>query len=152
MLPLTLAILDGMSVKVGNEIFILPLNFVMESLQPRAEDIYIGGQRRARGAGARRIPAAVALHDVFDVDGRAAANRRRASSRSCRPKARRFALLIDELLGQQQVVVKNLETNYRKVHGISAATILGDGSVALIVDVAALNRETRHAHGAMSLA
>jgi two-component system chemotaxis sensor kinase CheA len=57
-------------------------------------------------------------------------------------------MLIDELVGQQQVVVKNLETNYRKVHGISAATILGDGSVALIVDVAALNRETRASHSA----
>ena len=67
-------------------------------------------------------------------------------------EGRRFAMLIDELVGQQQVVVKNLETNYRKVHGISAATILGDGSVALIVDVAALNRETRNVHGAMSLA
>jgi two-component system chemotaxis sensor kinase CheA len=62
-------------------------------------------------------------------------------------EGRRFAMLIDELVGQQQVVVKNLETNYRKVHGISAATILGDGRVALIVDVAALNRESRTAHG-----
>jgi two-component system chemotaxis sensor kinase CheA len=67
-------------------------------------------------------------------------------------EGRRFAMLIDELVGQQQVVVKNLETNYRKVRGISAATILGDGRVALIVDVAALNRESRNAHGAMSLA
>jgi two-component system, chemotaxis family, sensor kinase CheA len=65
-------------------------------------------------------------------------------------EGRRFAMLIDELVGQQQVVVKNLETNYRKVHGISAATILGDGSVALIVDVAALNRETRATHGVAS--
>ncbi len=67
-------------------------------------------------------------------------------------EGRRFAMLIDELVGQQQVVVKNLETNYRKVHGISAATILGDGSVALIVDVAALNRDARSAHGAGALA
>ena len=58
-------------------------------------------------------------------------------------EGKRFALLVDQLVGQHQVVVKNLETNYRKVPGISAATILGDGSVALIVDVAALQRANR---------
>ena len=60
----------------------------------------------------------------------------------------RFALLVDHLVGQQQVVVKNLESNYRKIPGISAATILGDGSVALIVDVFALMRMTRTKEGA----
>lgn len=150
-LPLTLAILDGMSVKVGNEIFILPLNFVMESLQPRAEDIYTvaNGERVVRVRG-EYLPL-VALHEVFNVDG-AKQEPTQGIVTIMQTEGRRFAMLIDELVGQQQVVVKNLETNYRKVHGISAATILGDGSVALIVDVAALNRETRHAHGAMSLA
>ncbi|NPT55698.1 chemotaxis protein CheA [Paraburkholderia elongata] len=150
-LPLTLAILDGMSVKVGNEIFILPLNFVMESLQPRAEDIYTvaNGERVVRVRG-EYLPL-VALHEVFTVEG-AKQEPTQGIVTIMQTEGRRFAMLIDELVGQQQVVVKNLETNYRKVHGISAATILGDGSVALIVDVAALNRETRHAHGAMSLA
>ncbi|PRX99180.1 chemotaxis protein CheA [Paraburkholderia sp. BL25I1N1] len=150
-LPLTLAILDGMSVKVGNEIFILPLNFVMESLQPQAEDIYTvaNGERVVRVRG-EYLPL-VALHEVFNVDG-AKQEPTQGIVTIMQTEGRRFAMLIDELVGQQQVVVKNLETNYRKVHGISAATILGDGSVALIVDVAALNRETRHAHGAMSLA
>ncbi|MFM0265811.1 chemotaxis protein CheA [Paraburkholderia sediminicola] len=150
-LPLTLAILDGMSVKVGNEIFILPLNFVMESLQPRAEDIYTvaNGERVVRVRG-EYLPL-VALHEVFTVDD-AKQEPTQGIVTIMQTEGRRFAMLIDELVGQQQVVVKNLETNYRKVHGISAATILGDGSVALIVDVAALNRETRHAHGAMSLA
>ncbi|MEZ0605070.1 chemotaxis protein CheA [Paraburkholderia sp. IW21] len=150
-LPLTLAILDGMSVKVGHEIFILPLNFVMESLQPRAEDIYTvtNGERVVRVRG-EYLPL-VALHEVFNVDG-AKQEPTQGIVTIMQTEGRRFAMLIDELVGQQQVVVKNLETNYRKVHGISAATILGDGSVALIVDVAALNRETRHAHGAMSLA
>lgn len=150
-LPLTLAILDGMSVKVGNEIFILPLNFVMESLQPRAEDIYTvaNGERVVRVRG-EYLPL-VALHEVFNVDD-AKQEPTQGIVTIMQTEGRRFAMLIDELVGQQQVVVKNLETNYRKVHGISAATILGDGSVALIVDVAALNRETRHAHGAMSLA
>ncbi|MGF6769756.1 two-component system chemotaxis sensor kinase CheA [Paraburkholderia sp. GAS199] len=150
-LPLTLAILDGMSVKVGNEIFILPLNFVMESLQPQAEDIYTvaNGERVVRVRG-EYLPL-VALHEVFNVE-EAKQEPTQGIVTIMQTEGRRFAMLIDELVGQQQVVVKNLETNYRKVHGISAATILGDGSVALIVDVAALNRETRHAHGAMSLA
>jgi two-component system, chemotaxis family, sensor kinase CheA len=150
-LPLTLAILDGMSVKVGNEIFILPLNFVMESLQPQAEDIYTvaNGERVVRVRG-EYLPL-VALHEVFSVEG-AKQEPTQGIVTIMQTEGRRFAMLIDELVGQQQVVVKNLETNYRKVHGISAATILGDGSVALIVDVAALNRETRHAHGALSLA
>ncbi|MGF6569874.1 two-component system chemotaxis sensor kinase CheA [Paraburkholderia sp. GAS333] len=150
-LPLTLAILDGMSVKVGSEIFILPLNFVMESLQPQAEDIYTvaNGERVVRVRG-EYLPL-VALHEVFNVED-AKQEPTQGIVTIMQTEGRRFAMLIDELVGQQQVVVKNLETNYRKVHGISAATILGDGSVALIVDVAALNRETRHAHGAMSLA
>jgi two-component system chemotaxis sensor kinase CheA len=150
-LPLTLAILDGMSVKVGNEIFILPLNFVMESLQPQAEDIYTvaNGERVVRVRG-EYLPL-VALHEVFNVDG-AKQEPTQGIVTIMQTEGRRFAMLIDELVGQQQVVVKNLETNYRKVRGISAATILGDGRVALIVDVAALNRESRNAHGAMSLA
>ncbi len=145
-LPLTLAILDGMSVKVGNEIFILPLNFVMESLQPRHEDIYTvtNGDRVVRVRG-EYLPL-VALHGAFNVDG-ARTDPTQGIVTIMETEGRRFAMLIDELVGQQQVVVKNLETNYRKVHGISAATILGDGSVALIVDVAALNRETRATHG-----
>lgn len=146
-LPLTLAILDGMSVKVGSEIFILPLNFVMESLQPVAEDIYTvaNGERVVRVRG-EYLPL-VALHSVFDVEG-ARSEPTQGIVTIMQTEGRRFAMLIDELVGQQQVVVKNLETNYRKVHGISAATILGDGSVALIVDVAALNRESRVQHGA----
>jgi two-component system, chemotaxis family, sensor kinase CheA len=148
-LPLTLAILDGMSVKVGNEIFILPLNFVMESLQPSSEDLYTvaNGERVVRVRG-EYLPV-VALHEIFSVEG-ARTDPTQGIVTIMQTEGRRFAMLIDELVGQQQVVVKNLETNYRKVQGISAATILGDGSVALIVDVAALNRESRASHGAMN--
>ncbi|WP_175796538.1 chemotaxis protein CheA [Burkholderia anthina] len=146
-LPLTLAILDGMSVKVGSEIFILPLNFVMESLQPSIDDIYtVGNGERVVRVRGEYLPL-VALHEVFSVEG-ARTDPTQGIVTIMETEGRRFAMLIDELVGQQQVVVKNLETNYRKVHGISAATILGDGSVALIVDVAALNRETRATHGA----
>jgi two-component system chemotaxis sensor kinase CheA len=141
-LPLTLAILDGMLVKVGGEVFILPLNFVMESLQPSLDDIYqVAGDERVIRVRGEYLPL-VELHAFFQVE-----NARTEATQGIvtimQAEGRRFALLVDDLLGQQQVVVKNLETNYRKVHGISAATILGDGSVALIVDVATLNRSAQ---------
>ncbi|WP_208230575.1 chemotaxis protein CheA [Brenneria izadpanahii] len=145
LLPLTLAILDGMSVKVSNEVFILPLNAVMESLQPQAEDIYplAGGERVLQVRG-EYLPL-VELFHIFDVDG-AKTDPTQGIVVILQSAGRRYALLVDQLIGQHQVVVKNLESNYRKVPGVSAATILGDGSVALIVDVSALqalNREKR---------
>ena len=145
LLPLTLAILDGMSVKVGEEVFILPLNAVMESLQPLAEDLHplAGGERVLQVRG-EYLPL-VELYNVFDVAG-AKTEATQAIVVILQSAGRRYALLVDQLIGQHQVVVKNLESNYRKVPGISAATILGDGSVALIVDVSALqalNRDKR---------
>nr|WP_233092266.1 chemotaxis protein CheA [Serratia odorifera] len=143
LLPLTLAILDGMSVKVNDEVFILPLNAVMESLQPQAEDLHpmAGGERVLQVRG-EYLPL-VELYRVFDVAG-AKTEATQGIVVILQSAGRRYALLVDQLIGQHQVVVKNLESNYRKVPGISAATILGDGSVALIVDVSALqtlNRE-----------
>ncbi|MBU9845746.1 chemotaxis protein CheA [Rahnella ecdela] len=142
LLPLTLAILDGMSVKVGEEVFILPLNAVMESLQPLAEDLHplAGGERVLQVRG-EYLPL-VELYNVFDVkDAKTEATQ--AIVVILQSAGRRYALLVDQLIGQHQVVVKNLESNYRKVPGISAATILGDGSVALIVDVSALQALNR---------
>ncbi|WP_407731212.1 chemotaxis protein CheA [Pseudocitrobacter faecalis] len=148
LLPLTLAILDGMSVKVCNEVFILPLNAVMESLQPRDEDLHpLAGGERVLEVRGEYLPL-VELWKVFDVQG-AKTEATQGIVVILQSAGRRYALLVDQLIGQHQVVVKNLESNYRKVPGISAATILGDGSVALIVDVAALqslNREKRLAH------
>ncbi|MFJ2995047.1 chemotaxis protein CheA [Pandoraea sp. NPDC087047] len=141
-LPLTLAILDGMSVKVGPEIFILPLNFVMESLQPRRDDIRaVTGEGQVVLVRGEYLPL-VELYRAFDVP-EARLDPTQGIIVILQAEGRRFALLVDELVGQQQVVVKNLETNYRRIHGISAATIMGDGSVALIVDVAALQRGQR---------
>ncbi|CAH5323648.1 Chemotaxis protein CheA, partial [Serratia marcescens] len=145
LLPLTLAILDGMSVKVNDEVFILPLNAVMESLQPEAEDLHplAGGERVLQVRG-EYLPL-VELYRVFEVEG-AKTDATQGIVVILQSAGRRYALLVDQLIGQHQVVVKNLESNYRKVPGISAATILGDGSVALIVDVSALqtlNREKR---------
>ncbi|HEX7387869.1 MAG TPA: chemotaxis protein CheA [Castellaniella sp.] len=136
-LPLTLAILDGMSVKVGAETFILPLNHVTESMQPSTEQIHrISDTEQMLHVRGEYLPI-VALHDVFGVKG-AETDLTRAIAVILQAEDVRFALVVDHLIGQHQVVVKNLETNYRKVPGISAATILGDGSVALIVDVFAL--------------
>lgn len=140
-LPLTLAILDGMSVKVGEETFILPLSYVTESMQPSAEQIHrISESERMLHVRGEYLPI-VALHEVFGVRG-AEVDLTRAIAVILQAEDVRFALVVDHLIGQHQVVVKNLETNYRKVPGISAATILGDGSVALIVDVFALRRAT----------
>ncbi|MFD4839074.1 chemotaxis protein CheA [Achromobacter sp. NPDC058515] len=141
-LPLTLAILDGMSVRVGEETFILPLNNVTESLQPTNDQIYsVAGNERVMHVRGEYLPL-VEMHRVFSV-GAAQTDPTQAIAVIMQAEDRRFALLVDHLIGQHQVVVKNLESNYRKVPGISAATILGDGSVALIVDVFALARANR---------
>jgi len=141
-LPLTLAILNGMSVKVGNEAYILPLSYVIESLQPLPEHLHSitsdGHVIKVRG---EYLPL-IELHRVFDVSG-AQVKPTQGILVIVQADDARFALLVDELLGQHQVVVKNLETNYRKVPGISAATILGDGSVAFIIDVGAMPRIQR---------
>lgn len=141
-LPLTLAILDGMSVRVGDEVFILPLNSVMESMQPPKNALKpITGTENLLQVREEYLPL-IALHEILDI--------KNAQPDPCNSIAvvlqsagRRYALLVDQLIGQHQVVVKNLETNYRKVAGISAATILGDGSVALILDVASLPQLSR---------
>ncbi|WP_301117737.1 chemotaxis protein CheA [Pusillimonas sp. (ex Stolz et al. 2005)] len=142
-LPLTLAILDGMTVQVGDEIFILPLSNVSESIQPTEDQLHsISEGDNVLHVRGEYLPL-IALHEVFDVQG-AQTEITRSIAVILQAEESRFALLVDHLVGQQQVVVKNLEANYRKIPGISAATILGDGSVALIVDVFALLRMTRN--------
>ncbi|MGB8712107.1 MAG: chemotaxis protein CheW, partial [Onishia taeanensis] len=148
-LPLTLAILDGMSIKVGNEMFILPLGTVLESLQPRKEDIYaMAGDDVVMKVRDEYLPV-VAVHQALDVT-QAETEPTNCIAVIVQGEGRRYALLVDDLIGQQQVVVKNLETNYRKVSGVSAATILGDGSVALILDVTDLHRLSRTKREAQS--
>lgn len=138
-LPLTLAILDGMSVRVGGETFVLPVSGVIESLQPVAEDLHpVAGGDLLLKVREDYLPL-VAVHRAVDVRG-ATADPTAAIAVIVQGEGRRYALQVDELIGQQQVVVKNLESNYRMVPGVSAATILGDGSVALILDIAGLHR------------
>lgn len=141
-LPLTLAILDGMSIKVGDEIYILPLGYVVESLQPAPIDVKeITGQGRVVKVRGEYLPL-IPLYQMFDIQPRFT-DPSQGIVVILESDGRKAALFIDELVGQQQVVVKNLESNYRKVAGISGATILGDGGVALIIDVAALIRSSR---------
>lgn len=141
-LPLTLAILDGLSVTVGDQMFIVPLTYITESLQPSENDIRtISGRGRVVQVRGEYLPV-IALHEIFNI----------------RPKSteikdgilvildadgHKAAMLVDELIGQHQVVIKSLESNYRRVHGVSGATIMGDGKVALILDTTGLVMSTQ---------
>jgi two-component system, chemotaxis family, sensor kinase CheA len=141
-LPLTLAILDGMSIRSGDEVYILPLSFVVESLQPAPQDIReLAGRGRVLKVRGEYLPL-IPLYQMFDIAPRIT-DPSEGIVVILETEGRKAALFVDELVGQQQVVVKNLEANYRKVAGISGATILGDGGVALILDVAALVRSSR---------
>jgi two-component system chemotaxis sensor kinase CheA len=141
-LPLTLAILDGMSVKVGDEIYILPLGYVLESLQPASIDVKeISGQGRVIKVRGEYLPL-IPLYQVFGIEPRFT-HPSEGIAVILESEGRKAALLVDDLVGQQQVVVKNIESNYRRIAGISGATILGDGGVSLIIDVAALLRSSR---------
>ncbi len=148
-LPLTLAILDGLIVAVEKVNYVVPLTYIVESLQARADDVRgLAGEEstviRVRGEylplfslnqllriGAEPMPPERGIVVILESEGKS------------------FALQVDELVGQQQVVIKSLEQNFRRIDGIAGATIMGDGSVALILDVDALPRlaaqgETTH--------
>jgi two-component system chemotaxis sensor kinase CheA len=141
-LPLTLAILDGMSVKVGEEVYILPLGYVIESLQPATVDVKeIAGEGRVVKVREEYLPM-IPLYQIFAIEPRFV-DPAQGILVILESEGKKAALLVDSLVGQQQVVVKNLESNFRKVAGISGATILGDGGVSLILDVAALMRSSR---------
>ncbi len=149
-LPLTLAILDGMSVSLGNSLYVIPLNLIVETLQPKAEDLKtVTGEGRMVHVRGEYLPI-IALHQVFnhptDIQDPTEGVLVLIES-----DGKKSALFVDRLVGQQQVVIKSLETNYRKVSGVSGATIMGDGSVALILDVPALiqmGQDTNYLTGA----
>ncbi|MET0335192.1 MAG: chemotaxis protein CheW, partial [Rhizobacter sp.] len=142
-LPLTLAIMDGMSVRVADEVYILPLSSVIESFQVEPASLNTIAQGSQLVKVRDDYMPVVALDKIFQVP-------RRQSEKDgtimvvVESDGSRVSLLVDELLGQHQVVVKNLESNYRKVPNISGATILGDGKVALILDTGGLVRRARH--------
>ena len=142
-LPLTLAIMDGMSVGVGDEVYILPLSSVVESFQVKSDAVSTVGQGAQLVKVRDEYMPVIELEKVFQVP-RFDFEKSSDIMVVIEADGSRVALLVDELLGQQQVVVKNLESNYRKVPNISGATILGDGKVALILDTGALVRRSRH--------
>jgi len=137
-LPLTLAILDGMSVGVGGETFIVPITTVIESLQPRLEDVRtLAGDSRMVHIRGEYLPF-ISLAEAFGLEG--VEDITKGLLVVVEAEEGKAALFVDELLGQQQVVIKSLEANYRKVPGLSGATIMGDGRVAMIIDVSAVTR------------
>jgi len=142
-LPLTLAIMDGMSIGVGNEVYILPLSSVVESFQVKTDAVSTVGQGAQLVKVRDEYMPVIELEKVFQVS-RFDSEKVSDIMVVIEAEGSRVVLLVDELLGQQQVVVKNLESNYRKVPNVSGATILGDGKVALILDTAALVRRSRH--------
>ena len=142
-LPLTLAIMDGMSVGVGDEVYILPLSSVVESFQVNSDDVSTVAQGAQLVKVRDEYMPVIALERIFQVP-RCDPEKSSTIMVVVEADGSRVALLVDELLGQHQVVVKNLESNYRKVPNVSGATILGDGKVALILDIGGLVRRARH--------
>ncbi len=133
-LPLTLAILDGQLVRVGAQTYVIPLISIVESLQVRPESVSsIAAQTELYRLREEYIPV-IRLYDVFDI----APDSTRLDDGLLvvvDGDGQKAGIFVDELMAQQQVVIKSLETNYRSVRGVSGATILGDGTVALILDI-----------------
>ncbi|MBL8439133.1 MAG: chemotaxis protein CheW [Zoogloeaceae bacterium] len=133
-LPLTLAILDGMSIAVGDETYVIPLNYIVESLQPTATQIRtMAGSESVIQVRGEYLPV-IPLHKLFGCDN-AVQDYGRGIMIVVESDGAKAALFVDGLLGQHQVVIKSLEANFRRVQGVSGATIMGDGKVALIIDV-----------------
>lgn len=139
-LPLTLAILDGMSVRIGDEVFILPLTRIIESIQPETEQLKtVAGKGEVVNIRGEYL-SLLSLYKIFNIE-----------PRFTKPEdgilvvvesaEGKLALFVDELISQNQVVIKSLEAHYRRVEGISGATIMGDGKVALIIDIEQLARK-----------
>ena len=140
-LPLTLAILDGQLLRIGNEIFIIPLVSIIESIQVNMEHVNsIAHQAEVYQLREEYLPI-VRLHERLQLEE---GNKSLEDGLLVVVEAdgKRAALMVDDLLGQQQVVIKSLETNFHKMMGLSGATILGDGTVALILDVAELMNDS----------
>ncbi|MDY0272873.1 MAG: chemotaxis protein CheW [Advenella sp.] len=141
-LPLTLAIMDGMTVQSGNERFVLSLSHIVECLQPTADQLRMLEENKAllllRG---EHLPI-INLWEIFSIPD-TERDLEKSIIAVLQVGKSRYALAVDQLLGQHQVVVKNLETHFKRVPCVSGATILGDGSVALILDAAAILEQNK---------
>jgi len=141
-LPLTLAIIEGMTIRVGQDKYIVPLLSILESIQPKADMVktLIG---KGEGVNIRGVfYPIVRLHEVFDLQPEHK-NPEEAILLVLEVEGERVVVMVDEILGQQQVVIKSIEENFRKVDGVAGATILGDGTVGLILDVRGLMKLAR---------
>jgi two-component system chemotaxis sensor kinase CheA len=138
-LPLTLAIIDGMNVQVASEVFVLPLLSIVESLKPRPEQLKtVEGQGELLRLRDSYIPL-VRLARLFELPG-GVEDPSLGLVVVIESLGKRFGLLVDDILGEQQAVIKSLEQNYQKVPGVSGATIMGDGRVGLILDILGLEK------------
>ncbi|MEN0039455.1 MAG: chemotaxis protein CheW [Cellvibrio sp.] len=136
-LPLTLAIVDGMCVSVGEQTFIVPLVHIVESMQPAAKDIKtLAADDQLLHVRNEYWPI-LPLYKVMQLEPQFT-DVSKGIAVLIETNKYRFALFVDGLVGQQQVVIKSLEQHYKRVQGIAGATIMGDGSVALILDVESL--------------
>jgi two-component system chemotaxis sensor kinase CheA len=136
-LPLTLAIIEGMTVRVGKETYIVPLLSILESIQPKAISIKtVVGKGELINVRNTYLPM-MRLYDVFSLQPEHT-DPTKAILLILETEGERVAVMVDEILGQQQVVIKSMEQNFHKVAGIAGATILGDGTVGFILDVRGL--------------
>jgi two-component system chemotaxis sensor kinase CheA len=131
-LPLTLAIVDGMCVSVGDQIFVIPLLNVIESFQPTASQVKTLGNDKVLWIRDQYWPL-VSLTQLMQVDD-GITEPTKGIVVLLESSKKRYGVLVDSLVGQQQVVIKSLEQHYKKVAGIAGATIMGDGKVAMILD------------------
>ncbi|ADK86072.1 putative CheA signal transduction histidine kinase [Desulfarculus baarsii DSM 2075] len=138
-LPLTLAIIEGMMVRVGHEILTLPVLSILESLRPKASELKtLEGQGELVSVRGEYLPL-VRLHHVLDLPTERT-DPTKALVVIIESVSRRFGILVDDILGEQQAVIKSLEHNYHKIEGVAGATILGDGRVSLILDIHGLEK------------
>jgi len=136
-LPLTLAIIEGMTVRVGKDTYIVPLLSILESIQPKREMIKtLVGKGELVNVRGTYLPL-MRLYDVFRLEPELS-DPTKAILLILETEGERVAVMVDEILGQQQVVIKSMEQNFRKVEGVAGATILGDGTVGFILDVRGL--------------
>ncbi|MEJ0039080.1 MAG: chemotaxis protein CheA [Gammaproteobacteria bacterium] len=146
-LPLTLAIVDGQSVAVGGETYIVPLVSIVESMQLKPTQVSrVAGRGEVLSFRGDYLPI-IRLHEIFGVEPRSRALHEGLIV-VAEGDGRRVGLFVDDLLGQQQVVIKSLETNYGRIEGVSGATILGDGCVSLILDLPGLIRAASMSYAA----
>ena len=136
-LPLTLAIIDGMTVRVNKELYIVPLLSIMESIQPKREAVTtIVGKGELVNVRGSYLPM-IRLYEIFGLQPQHI-DPVKGILLILESEGERVAVMVDEILGQQQIVIKSIEQNFHKVDGIAGAAILGDGTVGFILDVRGL--------------